>query len=90
MLLKKLSMFEVIKCFSWQSNFLKKQWRGQDFGIIFWEIEQKKIEFFVIAKEITVYLFCENLRECYENFNIKNVTDNKLHRFFYKNYINQT
>ena len=41
-----------------QMPFMKK-----DFAIMFWEIEQKKIKFFITGKGITVYLFCENLRE---------------------------
>ena len=40
-----------------------KQWRGQDFAIIFWEIEQEKIKFFTIGKGITAYLIYKNLRE---------------------------
>ena len=80
MLFRILSMFGVIKCLSSQNNFLKKWWRGQNFGIIFWEIEPKKKKKKVLYNKQSNYclpLLRTSMSGYKENLNIKNVTDDK-------------
>ena len=36
---------------------------NQDYVIIFWKIGQNIIEVFIKGKEVTIYIFCENMRK---------------------------